>query len=65
MLKGANLKGGRRPSAPYWPAATVREYVVGRVLLCSILSGFQHIAWCLLQCVVDGVFWVVARPLLL
>ncbi len=28
MLKGANLKGGggRRPSAPYWPAATVSDY---------------------------------------
>ncbi len=25
MLKGANLKGGRRPSAPYWPAATDRH----------------------------------------
>ncbi len=26
MLKGANLKGGRRPSAPYWPAATAWTY---------------------------------------
>ncbi len=26
MLKGANLKGGRCPSAPYWPAATDEKF---------------------------------------
>ncbi len=42
MLKGANLKGGRRPSTPYWPAATAHN--IARPFM-NTLQDFSVTPW--------------------
>ncbi len=48
MLKGANLKGGWRPSRHfkcqiYWPAATLNKYKATRLYIKVIYSCFDTI----------------------
>ncbi len=42
MLKGANLKGGRHPSDPYWPAATGADSYDGNsIVLIAFSQGCE------------------------
>ncbi len=51
MLKGANLKGGQRPSAPYWPAASDEEI---SPLLCKALCVSRKVLY---KC--NKLLWII------